>query len=41
MEADFPVRMTMIQNIFPDGILSEILAMGTRKQAGKDAAEMI
>lgn len=35
MEADLRVRMTMTQNIFPDGILSEglieILAMGTRK----------
>lgn len=35
VDADLPVRMTMTQNIFPDGILSEglneILAMGTRK----------
>lgn len=35
VDADLRVRMTMTQNIFPDGILSEglieILAMGTRK----------
>lgn len=45
VEADLSVRMTMTQNTFPDGVLSEglieILAMGTRKYAGKDAAQMI